>query len=87
MNASGNYAVFMFQSDLEFPKTDRNGKLPMEFWKCGIADKVSKVAIFENTYFWVTFGESFIFYMFMLTYLFLVLKSTLKRQKSVIFMF
>ena len=50
MNASGNYAIFMFQSDLEFLEIDRNGKLPMEFWKCGIADKVSKVAIFENTY-------------------------------------
>ena len=63
-NASQSYAIFMFQSDLEFPKTDRNGKLPMEFWKCGIADKVSKVAIFENTYFWVTFGESLIFYVY-----------------------
>ena len=39
-NGSGNYAIFMFQSDLEFPKTERNGKLPMEFWKCDIADKV-----------------------------------------------
>ena len=77
MNVSGNYAIFMFQSDLEFPKTDRNSKLPMEFWKCGMANKVSKVAIFENTYFWVTFGKSFI-YVFMLIYLFLVLKSTLK---------
>ena len=48
MNANGNYAIFMFQSDLEFPKTERNGKLPMEFSKCGIADKVSKVLIFEN---------------------------------------
>ena len=53
--------IFMFQSDLEFPKTERNGKLPMEFRKCDIADKVSKVAIFENTYLWVTFGKSFIF--------------------------
>ena len=31
MSASGNYATFMFQSGLEFLKTDRNGKLPMEF--------------------------------------------------------
>ena len=31
MNASGNCAIFMFQSDLEFPKTDRNGQLPIEF--------------------------------------------------------
>ena len=55
----------------------------MEFWECGIADKVLKV-IFENTYLWVTFGKSFIFCVFMLTYLFLVLKRSLKRQKSVI---
>ena len=54
-----------------------------EFWECGIADKVLKV-IFENTYLWVTFGKSFIFCVFMLTYLFLVLKRSLKRQKSVI---
>ena len=70
----------MFQSDLEFPKTDKNGKLPMEFWKCDIDDKVS------NKYLWVAFAKSFIFCIFMLTYLFLVLKSTLERQKSVIFM-
>ena len=57
----------------------------MEFWERGIADKVLKV-IFENTYLWVTFGKSFIFCVFMLTYLFLVLKSSLKRWKSVMFM-
>ena len=64
MNGSGNYAIFMFQLDLEFLKTGGNGQLPMEFWKCGIADKVSKV-IFENRYLWVTFGQSFIFCIFM----------------------
>ena len=59
----------------------------MDFWECGIAGKVSKVAIFENTYLWVTFGKSLIFSIFMLKYLFLVLKSTLKEQKSVILLF
>ena len=68
MNTSGNYANLMFQSDLGFPKTIRNGQLPMESWECGIADKVSKVAIFENTYLWVTFDKSFIFCVFMLVY-------------------
>ena len=43
------YANLMFQSDLGFLKTVRNAQLPMEFWKCGIADKVSKVVIYENT--------------------------------------
>ena len=59
----------------------------MDFWECGIAGKVSKVVIFENTYLWVTFGKSLIFSIFMLKYLFLILKSTLKEQKSVILMF
>ena len=85
MNTSGNYAVLMFQSDLGFPKIVRNVQLPMEFWEHGISDKVSKVVIFENTYLWVPLG--FMFRTFMLTYLFLVLKSTLKRHKSVILMF
>ena len=40
----------MFQLDLGFLKTVRNDKLPTEFWRCGIADKVSKVVIFENAY-------------------------------------
>ena len=39
----------------------RNGELPIEFCECGIAGKVSKVVIFENTYFWITSGKSFIF--------------------------
>ena len=43
------YANLMFQSDLGFLKTVRNAQLPMEFWECGIADKVSKVVIYENT--------------------------------------
>ena len=64
-----------------------NGQLPMEFWECGIADKVSKVFIFENAYLRVTFGKSFIFCIFMRTNLFLVFKITLRRQKSVILMF
>ena len=72
-----------FQSDLGFPKAFRNGQLPMELWESGIADKVSKVAIFENTYLSVTFGKGFIFCIFMLVYLFLVHKSSLKRQKPV----
>ena len=70
MNANGNYAIFMFQSDLEFPKTERNRKLPMEFSKCGIADKVSKVLIFENAYFWVTFSKSFIFCIYIYGHIF-----------------
>ena len=83
MNASGNYAMLMFQSALGFSKTVRNDQLPMEFWQCGIVGKVSKVVIFENTYLWVvTFGKIFNFCIFMLTYLFLLLKSTLKRQKT-----
>ena len=52
----------------------------MEFRECYIADRVSKVAIFETTYLWVTFGTSFIFCIFMPTYLFLDLKSSLKRE-------
>ena len=53
MNSSGNYAILMLESDLGFVrKTVRNGQLPTEFWKCGIADKVLKVIIFENTYLW-----------------------------------
>ena len=83
MNISGNDSNLMFQSDLGFPKTVRNGQLPMEFWECGIADKVSKVAIFENTYLWVKFGKSFIFCIFMLVHLFLVRKGSLKRHKPV----
>ena len=83
MNASGNCANLMFQSGLGFPKTVRNDPLPMEFWECGIADKVSKVAIFENTQLLVTSGKSFIFSIFVLVYLFLVCKSSLKRQKPV----
>ena len=43
-------------------------------------------SFFENTYLWVAFGKSFIFCVFMLRYLFLVLKSTLKRRKFVIIM-
>ena len=31
MNASGNYAMLMFQSALGFSKTVRNDQLPMEF--------------------------------------------------------
>ena len=50
----------------------------MEFGECGIADSVSKVAIL------VTFGKGFIFCILMPTYFFLDLKSSLKRQKSVI---
>ena len=53
-------------------KNLRNDHLPMEFWECGITDKVSKVASFENTYLWVTFSKSFIFCIFMLIYLFLI---------------
>ena len=64
----GNYAILIFQSDLGFLKTVRNGQLPTEFGECGIADKVSKVVIFENIYLWVTFQKSFIFYIFMVTY-------------------
>ena len=59
--ASRNYVILKFQLDLEFQKTVWNGQLPMEFWECGIADKVSKVFIFENAYLRVTFGKSFIF--------------------------
>ena len=50
--------ILMFQSALGFSKTVRNDQLPMEFWECGIVDKVSKVVIFANTYLWVvTFGK------------------------------
>ena len=74
MNTSGNYPILMFQLDLEFPEIVKNGQLPMEFWDCGIADKVSKVFVFENVYLWVTFGKSLISCIFMLTNLFLVFK-------------
>ena len=53
-------------------------KLKMEFWECRIADSISKVAIL------VTFGKGFIFCILVPTYFFLDLKSSLKRQKSVI---
>ena len=46
MNASENYAILIFLIDLEFLKTVRNGQLPMEFWECGIANKVAKVFCF-----------------------------------------
>ena len=46
MNTSGNYAILMFQLDLEFPETVKNGQLPMEFWDCGIADS------FKSFCFW-----------------------------------
>ena len=46
----------------------------MEFWECGIADSVSKVAIL------VTFGKGFIFCILMPTYFFLDLKSSLKTE-------
>ena len=79
MNISGNDANLMFQSDLGFPKTVRNGQLPMEFWECSIADKVSKVVIFKNTYFWITFGQSFIFiYLYSYNYSWF-LKTSFKR--------
>ena len=29
--------------DYGFPKTVKNGQLPMEFWECSIADKISNV--------------------------------------------
>ena len=64
-------------------KSNSTSSWKMEFWECGIADKVLKV-IFENTSLWATFGKSLIFCVFILTYLFLVLKRSLKRQKSVI---
>ena len=76
-------AVFHKNFNILSVKSNSTSSWKMEFWECGIADKVLKV-IFENTYLWVTFGKSFIFCVFMLTYLFLVLKSSLKRQKSVI---
>ena len=49
--------------------------------RCDIADKVSKVVIFENKYLWVTFGKSFIFCIFMLIYLFLIPKNILWKVK------
>ena len=49
MNASENYDILKFYSDLEFPKTVTNGQLPMKYGECSIADKVSKVVISENT--------------------------------------
>ena len=55
-----------------FVKLSCKSSWKMEFWECGIADRVSL---------WVTFDKSFIFCIFMLTYLFLDLKSSLKRQK------
>ena len=61
MKSSGNYAILMFQSDLEFLKTVRNSQLPMELRECSITDKVSEVFIFENAYLWVTLCKSFIF--------------------------
>ena len=64
-------------------KTNSTSSWKMEFWECGIADKVLKV-IFENKFLRATFGKSLIFCVFMFTYLFLVLKRSLKRQKSVI---
>ena len=76
-------AVFHKNFNILSVKSNSISSWKMEFWECGIADKVLKV-IFENTYLWVTFGKSFIFCVFMLTYLFLVLKSSLKRRKSVI---
>ena len=42
MNSSANYAIMMLQFDLRFLKTFKNGQLPMEFWECGISDKVWK---------------------------------------------
>ena len=77
-------AVFHKNFNILSVKSNSISSWKMEFWECGIADKVLKV-IFENIYLWVTFGESFIFFfffVFMLTYLFLVLKSSLNRQKS-----
>ena len=52
INTSGN------QLDFEFLKTVRNSQWPMEFWECDIANKVIKKFIFENTYLYVTFGQS-----------------------------
>ena len=78
-------AVFHKNFNILSVKSNSISSWKMEFWERGIADKVLKV-IFENTYLWVTFGKSFIFCVFMLTYLFLVLKSSLKRRKSVMFM-
>ena len=45
-------------------KTVRNDKLPIEFRECGIADKISKVVIFENTYLWVIFGKFHFLYIY-----------------------
>ena len=49
MNASENYVILMFQSHLGFQKIVKNCLFSMEFWERGIAGKVSKVVIFENT--------------------------------------
>ena len=70
MNLSGNYAILMFQSNLRILKAVKNGQLLIEFWECGIADKVSEVIIFENTYLWVTFGKSFIFFIYLCSYIY-----------------
>ena len=43
MNSSRNYATLMFWSDLGFPKSVRNGQLPMEFWECDTADVSKKI--------------------------------------------
>ena len=72
-------AVFHKNFNILSVKSNHTSTWKMEFWECGIADKVLKV-IFENTYLWVTFGKSFIFCVFMLTYLFLVLKRSLDRN-------
>ena len=49
-------------------KSNSTSSWKMEFWECGIADKVLKV-IFENTFLWATFGKSFIFvYLYSHTY-------------------
>ena len=63
---------FDFSVRFRISKNSQIDHLPMEFWECGITDKVSKVVTFENTYLWVTFGKSFIFCIFMLIYLFLI---------------
>ena len=79
MNSSGIYAILMFYSDLGCPKIVRNDQLSMEFWECGITDKVSKVVSFENTYLWVTFGKiSFLVYLCSYIYS-LFLKSSFKK--------
>ena len=39
-------------------------KLPIEFRECGIADKILKVVIFENTYLWAVFGKLHFLYIY-----------------------